>query len=140
MVPGAVSPQDLRPLAREEVAGQRLKGPLRGRSRSGHSSFPSRRYHRAVRRLVQLALVVLGIRWFLRWRKRRHEARHHTELPPPAPAASDPADELRQKLAASRVEEEDAESPPAASVADRRAEVHDQGRAALDEMKSSDED
>ena len=29
--------------------------------------------------------------------------------------------------------------PEEASVADRRAEVHEQGRAALDEMKTSDE-
>jgi hypothetical protein len=104
------------------------------------SSFPRGRYHRAVRRLVKIALVALGIRWFLRWRKRKREERAEAELPAPAPPASDPADELRQKLADSRVEEaEEPEPAPAASVTDRRAEVHEQGRAALDEMKSSDE-
>ena len=51
----------------------------------------------------------------------------------------DPADELRQKLAESRVDEADDEPAPEESVEDRRAEVHEQGRAALDEMKPSDE-
>jgi hypothetical protein len=94
-----------------------------------------------VRRLVKIALVALGIRWLLRWRKRRQQEHEEAKLPSPAPAASDPADELRQKLAASRADEENEEPEPApeASVADRRAEVHDQGRATLDEMKSSDE-
>jgi hypothetical protein len=95
-----------------------------------------------VRRLVKIALVALGIRWFLKRRKRKREERERAELAASAPtsAPSDPADELRQKLAASR-EDETAEPEPApeASVADRRAEVHDQGRATLDEMKSSDE-
>jgi hypothetical protein len=93
-----------------------------------------------VRRLVQIALVALGIRWFLKRRKRRREEREAAELPP-TPAAADPADELRQKLAASRTEAErdETEPGPAPSVADRRAEVHGQGRAALDDMKSSDE-
>ena len=51
----------------------------------------------------------------------------------------DPADELRQKLAESRVDEADDEPASEESVEDRRAEVHEQGRAALDEMKPSDE-
>jgi hypothetical protein len=91
-----------------------------------------------VRRLIQIALVALGIRAFLRWRKRRQEGR---DAVPAAPEQiPDPADELRQKLAESREDEEDAASePPAAAVADRRAEVHEQGRTALDQMKSSDE-
>ena len=97
-----------------------------------------------MRRLVKIALIALGIRWFLRWRKRRREEREGTdvELPATAPAtSSDPAGELRQKLAASRAEEEpdEAEPPPPESVADRRADVHEQGRAALDEMKSSED-
>ena len=47
-----------------------------------------------------------------------------------APAA-DPADELRQKLAESRDEEPEPEAPavPEATVEERRAEVHEQGRA-----------
>lgn len=94
-----------------------------------------------MRRLVKIALVALGIRWLLKRRKRRREEREAAELPPtPAPIA-DPADELRQKLAASRTETEpdETEPAPAPSVADRRAEVHGQGRAVLDDMKSSDE-
>lgn len=93
-----------------------------------------------MRRLIKIALVVLGIRWFLRWRKRRHEdATGGT--PTPAATGADPADELRRKLAASRVEteadpHEEATEP---SVEARRADVHEQGRAALDKMTSSDE-
>jgi hypothetical protein len=91
-----------------------------------------------VRRLVKIALVALGIRWFLKRRKRRREEHQAPELPPTAAApVSDPADELRQKLAASR--DDEPEEAPAASVADRRTEVHEQGRATLDEMKSPDE-
>ena len=93
-----------------------------------------------MRRLVKIALVALGIRWFLKWRKRRREEREAAQLPAtPTAATADPADELRQKLAASRVEAEPEETVPAPSVADRRAGVHEQGRAALDEMKSPDE-
>jgi hypothetical protein len=92
-----------------------------------------------VRRLVKIALVALGIRWFLKRRKRRREEREAAELAW-TQAAADPADELRQKLAASRAEAdpEEAEAAPT-SVADRRAEVHEQGRSTLDAMTSSDE-
>ena len=94
------------------------------------------RYHRPVRKLIKLALVALGIRAFLRWRKRR-EAQAIAPAPEPA---DDPAAELRRKLAESRdAAVDDVEEPPAASVADRRAEVHGQGRATIDEMKSTDE-
>jgi hypothetical protein len=92
-----------------------------------------------MRRLVQIALIVLGIRAFLRWRKGR-EAQATAAEPVAQRAAGDPADELRRKLAESRENDPTAEAPaPVASVADRRAEVHEQGRTALDEMKPSDE-
>jgi hypothetical protein len=94
-----------------------------------------------VRRLVKIALVALGIRWFLKRRKRRREEREAAQLAwTQATPAADPADELRQKLAASRAEAdpEEAEAAPT-SVADRRAEVHEQGRSTLDAMTSSDE-
>jgi hypothetical protein len=95
-----------------------------------------------VRRVVKIALVALGIRWFVKRRKRRREEREAAQLAatPVAPAA-DPADELRQKLAASRAEDEpdDTEPAPTPSVADRRTEVHEQGRATLDKMNSPDE-
>jgi len=87
-----------------------------------------------VRRLIKIALIALGIRAFLRWRKRRREA----QATPAVADPSDPADELRRKLAESR-EDDAVETPaPPEAVADRRADVHEQGRAALDEMKPSD--
>ena len=98
-----------------------------------------------MRRLIKVALIALGIRWFLRWRKRRREQAELESAPttaPLAPAESDPADELRQKLAESRAEEPGPDDPapaPEEAVEDRRAAVHEQGRAALDEMTSSDE-
>jgi hypothetical protein len=94
-----------------------------------------------VRKLIKLALVALGIRAFLRWRKRRRETAATPTAVEPAADPADPADELRRKLAATREDEApaDATGPPAAAVADRRAEVHEQGRATLDEMTSSDE-
>jgi hypothetical protein len=97
------------------------------------------RYHRPVRKLIKLAIVALGIRAFMHWRKRR---RADADLTEPQPATADPADELRQKLAETRTEDavEDAPAAPDATVEDRRAEVHEEGRAALDDMKSSDED
>jgi hypothetical protein len=90
-----------------------------------------------VRKLIKIALVVLGIRALLRWRKRR-QAEAQLESGPPPP---DPAAELREKLAASRAEDAtvETEASPEASVEDRRADVHAQGRATVDEMTSSDE-
>ena len=95
-----------------------------------------------MRKLIKIALVALGIRAFLRWRKRRkaeQELEDGTAKSPP-----DPADQLRQKLAESRAEdgslEAEAETPsPTASVDERRAEVHAQGRTTVDEMTPSDE-
>jgi len=98
-----------------------------------------------VRKLIKIAIVALGVRALLRWWKRRQNAAaaQTSSVSPPAsvsPSASDPAVELRQKLADAR-EEIPAEPAVAteASVEDRRADVHEQGRTALDEMKPSDE-
>jgi hypothetical protein len=90
-----------------------------------------------VRKLIKIALVALGIRALLRWRKRRR-ADAELESGPPPP---DPADELRQKLAESRAEDAavEPEAAPEPSVEDRRADVHAQGRTTVDEMASSDE-
>jgi hypothetical protein len=78
--------------------------------------------------------------WFFRRRRK----------PQPAPAQPDPAEELKQKLAESRVE---AEAPPAepepatepvaetepeaapAGVDERRREVHERARASIDQMR-----
>ena len=55
-------------------------------------------------------------------------------------AGDDPADELRRKLADSRVEDEPAAvSSSPVTVEERRAEVHGQGRSALEEMRETDE-
>ena len=91
-----------------------------------------------MRRLIKLALVALGIRAFLRWRKSRREA---STTPAAVEPAADPADELRRKLAESREDEDepDVTEPPPPAVADRRSDVHEHGRAVLDEMNSSDE-
>jgi hypothetical protein len=96
------------------------------------------RYHRPVRKLIKLAVIAFGIRAAVRWWKSREAAQASA---PAATPAADPADELRRKLAATRDDAvpEKVEEPPAASVTDRRAEVHEQGRAALDDMKSTDE-
>ena len=74
----------------------------------------------------------------MHWRKSRKEAQASATATEPA---ADPADELRRKLADSRDHPvpDEVEEPPAASVADRRADVHEQGRAVLDEMKPDDE-
>jgi hypothetical protein len=95
------------------------------------------RYHRPVRRLIKLGLVILATRVFMHWWRSRGA---HQEPMAVAPA-NDPADELRRKIAESREDEKDVagDEPPTASVAERRTEVHEQGRAAVDEMKSSDE-
>ena len=91
-----------------------------------------------MRKLIKLALVALGIHAFRRWRKSRKEAQAGALAAEPT---ADPADELRRKLAESRDDAvpEQVDEPPAASVTDRRADVHEQGRAVLDEMKSTDE-
>lgn len=86
-----------------------------------------------MRRLVKIALVVLGIRALLRWRRKRREREAAAAAPPPP----DPADELRRKLAESRADDGAPEAE--SSVEGRRAEVHEQGRAAVDEMTSSGE-
>jgi hypothetical protein len=91
-----------------------------------------------VRKLVKLALIALGIRALWRWRQRRQA---EDAAFAPAPVDADPADELRRKLAESREEEPppQAASVPEATVEERRSQVHEHGRATLDEMTSSDE-
>jgi len=56
---------------------------------------------------------------------------------PVAVPASDPADELRRRLDETREDPPPAPEPPAppAGVDDRRRQVHDAGRAAVDEMR-----
>jgi hypothetical protein len=115
-----------------------------------------------MRKLVTWLLVTLGIAALVRKLRRQQEPQpasetiepSHTlppQTPPPPPEAAappvetapaetipavDPADELREKLARSRA---DMPSPEQESVEDRRASVYEQGRAALDEMRPSEE-
>jgi transposase-like protein len=89
-----------------------------------------------VRKLIKIVIVALGIRALWRWWRRRNAA------PEPArsttAATADPADDLRRKLAESREDEVvEAQSTPTVPVEDRRADVHEQARAAVDEMKSA---
>jgi len=60
---------------------------------------------------------------------------------PPVAAPSDPAAELKAKLAEARATEDGtAEAPAEAGVEARRRSVHDRARAAIDEMQGSDPD
>lgn len=88
-----------------------------------------------MRRLLTWLLVTLGIAALVR--RLRGTGKPELEAREP----DDPADELRRKLAESRTDEEDAAppEPPAASVEERRADVHQQGRTAVDEMRQPDE-
>jgi DNA-directed RNA polymerase specialized sigma24 family protein len=78
-----------------------------------------------VKRLLAALAGILGIAWL---RRRRHE-------PEQAP---DPADELRAKLAETRVADPEPEPEPEepADVAARRQDVHDRARAAIDELSA----
>jgi hypothetical protein len=86
-----------------------------------------------MRRRLTWLLVTLGIAALIRRLRRSKEPELETH------ETDDPADELRRKLAESRSDEEDAPSPesPDDTVEERRADVHQEGRAALDEMRDS---
>lgn len=88
-----------------------------------------------MRRRLTWLLVSLGIAALVRRLRRKAEPQ------PDSLETADPADELRRKLADSRSDVEDAAppEPPADTVDERRADVHQQGRAALDEMTQPDE-
>ena len=88
-----------------------------------------------MRRLLTWVVVTLGIAAIVRRLRRRGQV---DETTAPVADQDDPADELRQKLAESRSDEPPVEEPPAApeaSVEDRRADVHEQGRSTLDDMR-----
>jgi hypothetical protein len=95
-----------------------------------------------VRRKLTWAVVSFGIAALARRLRRRRES--PSQLPRAEPVESpegDPADELRRKLAESRADEAGAPTAPEApaTVEARRDDVHAAGRAALDEMRESDE-
>ena len=90
-----------------------------------------------MRKLLTWLLVTLGIAALIR-RLRRGKSEPASVEPPTADQAADPADELRRKLDESRAPEPVAEAPAEPEAVDeRRADVHEQGRAAVDEMRDS---
>jgi flagellar biosynthesis/type III secretory pathway M-ring protein FliF/YscJ len=93
-----------------------------------------------VRKLLTWLVVTVGVAALVR--KLRSRSRPAATDVEEAPEGENPAEELRQKLADSRAETPAAAAPsePEPSVEERRSEVHDQGRAAIDEMQRSTED
>jgi hypothetical protein len=83
-------------------------------------------------------VVTFGIATLVRY-LRRHRKATAAAVPATAPAPSaDPAEELRRTLAATRSQDATVtdEQLPDGTVAERRAGVHDDGRAVLEEMRS----
>jgi hypothetical protein len=83
-----------------------------------------------MRRFLTWLGLAAGALAFWRWRHRRKAA---------PPAAVDPAEELKQKLAESRSDELPAEAAsepeePPPSLDERRRAVHDKARQAMDDM------
>lgn len=87
-----------------------------------------------MKRVVAALAGILGIAWLRR------------RTTTPAPAGADPAADLRAKLAQAREAEDDREQfeagetpvDEAPDVADRRRDVHDRARAAIDDLSSDD--
>jgi hypothetical protein len=95
-----------------------------------------------MRRVLTWLVVSLGIAALIR--RLRRSSRTVESAPAEAPTepagGDDPADELRRKLAESRAEDEPAAVPSSpVTVEERRAEIHGQGRSALEEMRETDE-
>ena len=81
--------------------------------------------------------AVWGVVAYSLWKRRRKPA------PATAPESGEPddrAEELRAKLAESRASDEPSPAEPGESpesVEERRRRVHEEGRAAIDEMRDS---
>lgn len=96
-----------------------------------------------MRKLLTWIVVTVGIAALVRkFRKRKEADATPAEPGGDKPADEDPAEELRRKLADTREDAPTAgaSTTPEPSVDERRTEVHDQGRAAIDEMQRSSED
>lgn len=88
------------------------------------------------RPLTWLGLAV-GALAFWRWSLRRRQPEPEPE--PEQPAAGDPAEELKRKLAESRTDDVEVAAPEPAgeekpSLDERRRAVHDRARQAIDDM------
>lgn len=93
-----------------------------------------------MRKLLMWAVVSFGIAALVRKLRRRGGGGvSDAEFTRGEPTADDPADELRRKLADTRDEGAEA-AEPEATIDERRTEVHEEGRAAIDEMQQSTED
>ena len=101
-----------------------------------------------MRKLLMWIVVTVGIAALVR-KLRRHgdEGTSEVESARDESPADDPADELRRKLADTRDDGDAAAAPAvddaaelATTIDERRTEVHEEGRAAIDEMQQSTED
>ncbi|GIU93932.1 MAG: hypothetical protein KatS3mg012_0389 [Gaiellaceae bacterium] len=95
-----------------------------------------------VRRLLTWIVVTFGVAAFVRWWRARGASAPTPQMPaaPAAetePEAGDPAEELRQKLAETRGEDAAPVASGDASIEERRAEVHAEGRAVVEAMRST---
>jgi len=100
-----------------------------------------------MRKLLTWIVVTVGIAALVRKLRRRGQGRESGGEsgggPTSEPEGEDPAEELRRKLASSREEASVATEDlpePEVTVEERRADVHEQGRAAIDEMQRSTEE
>jgi hypothetical protein len=93
-----------------------------------------------MRRLRWIGGALGGLAAYRWWRRRPDAAAEPTAQPEHgAPDADERVDELRSKLAESRESEEPSPvepGEPPEAVEERRQRVHEEGREALDEMKS----
>ncbi|MDW8338120.1 MAG: hypothetical protein RMM28_03165 [Thermoleophilia bacterium] len=91
-----------------------------------------------MRTLLKWALVALGATALARWWRERRASRV-AQGEPPAPASADPKEELRRTLAASRsLDASTSQAMEETPLDERRAEVHAEAMAAIDEMRSTD--
>jgi hypothetical protein len=91
-----------------------------------------------MRRLTNwIAGVLAGIAAYRLWRRRQKPA---ATSAPAAEETDDRAEELRAKLAESRASDEPSPAEPGEaeeSVEERRRRVHEEGRAAIDQMNDN---
>ncbi|HEY2353577.1 MAG TPA: hypothetical protein VGH79_01590 [Gaiellaceae bacterium] len=90
-----------------------------------------------------IAGVVAGIAAYRFWKRRRKLAPATSPAAEAPEATDDRAEELRAKLAESRTSDEPSPAEPAEpedSLEERRRRVHEDGRAAIDEMQGGGEE